>query len=165
MGAGLLTAAALLQATFLQWVRLGPALPDLILIVLVWFSMELRLSSAVALGIVAAFLKICISGEPFFLGLLTLVGTAGLSHWGVRQLVKEIFWVPLGILAAVCFSTYFVSLLWIHPFQTAGGAVWIFFSHVLLTTFYTLAIAPVVWRWIQKLLTQCGNEPFSESSS
>ncbi len=156
VGVGCLTTVVLFESTFGQWIRLGPTTPDLLLIILVWFSLDLRFSSAVALGMVAALVKITTNGESPLLILITLAGTAAFSNWAARQLIKEALSVQLGILALLCFAVYLMTLLWIHPFDSVTAGVGFFFSHVVLTTLYTVAIAPWIWRWIRQLLIRCG---------
>jgi hypothetical protein len=160
-----LTTAVLFEATFGQWIRLGPTTPDLLLIVLVWFSLDLRLSSALALGMAAALIKIAASGEPPLLILITLAGSATFSNWAARQFIKEAVSVQLGILALLCFTVYLMTLIWIQPFNSAAAGIRFFFSHVVLTTLYTIAVAPWIWRWMKQLFIRCGWESSTRSIS
>jgi|GEM_PF-6435951 len=165
IGVGCLTAVVLFGSTFGQWIRFGPSAPDLLLIVLAWFSLDLRLSSALALGMAAALVKIAASGEPPLLVLVTLTGSAAFSHWAAGQFIKEVLSVQLGILAALCFTVYLTTLIWIHPFDSAAAGIAFFFSHVVLTTLYTVAVAPWIWRWVRRLLIRCGWESSTRSIS
>jgi len=155
-GMGLSIVAILLQATFGQWIRLGPTTPDMLLVILVWLSLELRLIPALILGLVVAFFKIGTSGEPPLLISLSLFGVVGFSSWVGHRFIREALSVQLGVLGILCFIVYGMALFWIHPFDSFRSGIGFFFSHVLLTTLYTVAIAPWVWRWIDQLFTQCG---------
>lgn len=163
LGAGFLTAAILLQATFGEWFRLFSAAPDLLLVILVWFSLQLSLPSALTLGMAASFLKMAASGEPSLLIFLSLTGSAGLSHWIARKLMKEVFFIQLGILAVLCLAVYGVSFFWIHPFHSLKSVIGFFISGVLLTTLFTVCAAPWIWRRLDKLLKRWGWDSSTES--
>ena len=165
LGAALLVLSSVLSSTFGQWIPLGPSRPDLMLIILIGFSLELRLSSAITLAIVAGFIKICTSGEPLALVFTHFLGSALLTNWVTKKLLQDIFWVQLGILGILCLVMQMLALFWIHPFHSVGSWFRFFFSHVLLTTFYTVLVAPFLWHWLDQLSDKIGDSNSNEAGN
>lgn len=165
-GVGFLILATLIQGTFLGWIRISEAQPDLFLIVLVWFSLDLRLASALALGLVAAALRLATTGEPMLYILISFLSVSGFTYWAAHQLVREDLWVQVGLLGVEMLSVYTMGFVWFYPvgsFDFLMGARY-FFSHVILPTLYTMGIAPFCWRWMNQFLIRCGWESFTEST-
>ena len=164
-GFGFLLLATLVQVSFLDWIRIGPAKPDLLLITLVWFLLDLRLASALALTLIAALLRLSITGEPTSYVLSSFLAVAFFSYWAVRQFVREDLWVEMGILGTSSLVVYTTGFIWLYPrdFFALGLAIQTFFLHVILTSVYTLSIAPFYWRWMNHFLIRCGWESFTDS--
>jgi rod shape-determining protein MreD len=153
----ILTIAALLQATFIPQIRLLGGAPDLVFLLVLSWSLNANLETAVTWAFVGGIVQDLLSASPTgtsVIGLLLLV-------FVIKQLGNQIYGVGLvSLIAVVLFGTFVHQMIILVILRLTGFHMGLgeTLSYTILPTiaYNVVALGPVYWfaRRIQKRFTR-----------
>ena len=104
---------ALLQTSFLPGLRLGDVTPDLVLLVVVSWSLLRSSSQGLPLAVVGGMVLDLLSGGPFGAVTLSLVPASALTSLVQQRIARDSPWLPLaaGSLAGLLYNGFHALIL------------------------------------------------------
>lgn len=143
----------LLQSTALNYIRIFKVKPDILLILIIFFSLNLGQIYGLIIGALCGIFNEATSGIPS--GVAVLVYSFGglfLGHigkWVYNQKLLGQLYITFVFSFAIYLSLFFLS----QAFNASLSLFGILVSTILPASLYTAAVSPVFFRFLKTVLT------------
>ena len=156
-----MTGTAVIQSTLIPHLSLGGIKPDIVLLVVISWSLLRGAEEGVVWGLIGGILLDLLSGAPFGVFTIAMAAVSFLTGMGEMNVFRTNIALPL---ATIFFATIAYNLIFLILLQAMGWPIaWIdgFIRVILPTTLLNTLLMPIVYKLMHWLHRRTGREEIS----